>query len=350
MSLITSRFGPLLGVTLFATLCGACSDTDSGGDDAGAPLASGDPLDLQAATPPSGLSDLNATFYADVAYGSAERNVFDILVPSDADAPTPLVVWIHGGGFTGGSKEGIWDDEGMVQAALDGGAAFASINYRLIQETEDEGVIKPLTDSARAVQFLRHQRADFNIDPERIALMGGSAGAGTALWLNFHDDMADKDATDPVLTHSTRVSAAAVFETQGTYDLVKWSTVVFEEYGFDLVQAADALGQAQALLNFYAISSPDDLERDDIVQYRANVDMLALMDAGDSPFWVDNSIEPYSPPVSVGLAFHHPNHAQVLVDRASEVGLDHAANIPKREVDTTNGESGIDFALRALGL
>jgi acetyl esterase/lipase len=77
--------------------------------------------------------------------------------------------------------------------------AYASIDYRLLQELDTEGVIKPLSDSTRCVQFIRYHAEQLNVDPERIILMGGSAGAGTSLWIGFNDDMADPDSDDPVL-------------------------------------------------------------------------------------------------------------------------------------------------------
>ena len=40
---------------------------------------------------------------------------------------------------------------------------------------------------------------EFNLDKARVAAMGGSAGAGTSLWLAFHDDLADPASPDPVL-------------------------------------------------------------------------------------------------------------------------------------------------------
>jgi len=56
------------------------------------------------------------------------------------------------------------------------------------------------------------------------------------------------------------------------------------------------------------------LESPEILEYRARVDMLNLMDAEDPPFYVDNYLEPASFPLTADLAFHHANHALVLAD------------------------------------
>jgi acetyl esterase/lipase len=94
----------------------------------------------------------------------------------------------------------------VVQAYLDKGVSYAAINYRL---TGQAPLPAPVHDAARAVQFLRSKAAEWNINTERIALTGGSAGACTSMWILLHDDLADPSSKDPVLRESTRVCAAA---------------------------------------------------------------------------------------------------------------------------------------------
>jgi acetyl esterase/lipase len=57
--------------------------------------------------------------------------------------------------------------------------------------------------------FLQKAR-EWNIDPQRIGLTGGSAGACTALWLALHDDLADPRSPDPIARESTRPTCVAV--------------------------------------------------------------------------------------------------------------------------------------------
>ena len=240
------------------------------------------------------------------------------------------MIYIHGGGFTGGSRD-TTGSEDLVMPFLAEGVAFATIDYRLLESPDPDGVIKSLEDSTRCLQFIRYHAAQLNVDPSNIILMGGSAGAGTSLWIGFNDDMADPSNEDPVLRQSTRVTALIAIATQATYDIGKWKTVVFEEYGIDLLSLADALGLAQTLLDFYGITDIDDFESPEILAYRAEVDMLDLMDAEDPPFYVQNDLEPAvgpeSTPLSVNLAFHHANHALVLAEQADEIGLENVTYI-----------------------
>ncbi|OYW20946.1 MAG: hypothetical protein B7Z55_06405, partial [Planctomycetales bacterium 12-60-4] len=147
----------------------------------------------------------------DEHYGPHQRQVFD-LWKAKSDKPTPLVVYIHGGGFRGGDKSSI---SPALFALLDKGISLMAIHYRLSPEVAFPAHYK---DSARAIQFARYHAKDWNIDPLRIGATGGSAGAGTSLWLGFHDDMADPNSDDPVLRESTRLSCMAVFGAQSTYD------------------------------------------------------------------------------------------------------------------------------------
>jgi len=305
-------------------------------------------LELTATAAGFDLSSVDAEYFEAISYGPYDENLFDIYLPT-SDEPTPLLIYIHGGGFTGGSRD-TTGSEDFVMSYLSEGVAFATIDYRLLESPDPDGVIKSLQDSTRCLQFIRYHAEQLNIDPSNIILMGGSAGAGTSLWIGFNDDMADPDNEDPVLRQTTRVNAIIAIATQATYDIGKWKTVVFEEYNVDLLALADSLSLAQALLDFYGITDVDAFESPQILEYRARVDMLDLMDAEDPPFYVDNYLEPASFPITVDLAFHHANHALVLADRADEIGLENVAYMKALMIEDPSGEDSLGFALRHFGL
>src|SRR5688500_14833362 len=145
-------------------------------------------------------------------YGPHERNVLD-LWKAKSDKLAPLVVFIHGGGFRGGSKEAL--SPALLDGLLAKGISVMAINYRLSPEVSFPA---HYTDCARAIQFARSKATEWNLDPMRVGAAGSSAGAGTSLWIGFHDDMADPASDDPVLRQSTRLSCMAVQGGQSTYD------------------------------------------------------------------------------------------------------------------------------------
>jgi hypothetical protein len=135
-------------------------------------------------------------------------------VAGEVEKTTPLVVYIHGGGFRGGDKSSL--SPGLLEAAAWTPASRwprSTIGCRSTPRSP-----RPMHDGGRAVQFLRSQAKDWNLDPKRIAATGGSAGAGISLWLGFHDDLADPKSDDPVARQSTRLSCMAVLGAQSSYD------------------------------------------------------------------------------------------------------------------------------------
>jgi acetyl esterase/lipase len=156
---------------------------------------------------------------ANVAYGKHERQVLDFW-QAKSDKPTPLVLYIHGGGWQNGDKKSLRGAD--IKQFLDAGISVATINYRYVKngvEQKIEPPVKaPLEDAARALQFIRSKSKEWNFDKKRVGATGGSAGACSSLWLAFHDDMADAKSDDPVARESTRLYCAAVNGAQTSLD------------------------------------------------------------------------------------------------------------------------------------
>lgn len=152
-------------------------------------------------------------------YGAHWRQVIDFYAAT-SDKPTPLVCFIHGGGWVNGDKSGI--NSGLIKAMHDAGISVAAINYRFVPEATDQGVNPPvrwpLYDAARALQFLRHHAAELNFDKTKVGATGGSAGACTSLWLAYHDNLADPTSPNLIARESTRLTCAAVAGAQTTLD------------------------------------------------------------------------------------------------------------------------------------
>ena len=116
--------------------------------------------------------------FLDVPYGQSKAQTIDIYLPDEGEGPFPLVVHIHGGGFAFGDKR---DDH--MDAYLGGiklGFAVASVEYRVSSEAVFPAAV---LDCREAIRFLRENAALFSFDPERIGLIGGSAGANLCAML-----------------------------------------------------------------------------------------------------------------------------------------------------------------------
>ena len=161
---------------------------------------------------PQAQADALKPTHADVAYGPHERNKLDLYLV-ESKMPTPLVLYIHGGGFRAGDKSSL--NQGELRAFHREGWSVAAINYRFTNVIPAPG---QYLDCGRALQFIRHNAAKWNINPKPVASTGGSAGAGTSLWLAFHDDLADAKSDDPIARESTRLTCTVVNNGQSSYD------------------------------------------------------------------------------------------------------------------------------------
>jgi acetyl esterase/lipase len=218
----------------------------------------------------------NPTEY-DVAYGPHPKQVLHFW-KAESDKPTPLLFFIHGGGWqAGGRLSGV---SAMLPEMLKQGISVVSVEYRFINEATDDGEIPPvngpLHDAARALQFVRSKAQEWNIDKARIGASGGSAGACSSLWLAFHPEMADPKSSDPVARESTRLWCAAVTGAQTTLDpqqMKEWtpnSRYGGHAFGFtgdpgkklsqfdDFLAARDKLGPWIAEYSPYALVTSDD--------------------------------------------------------------------------------------------
>lgn len=132
----------------------------------------------------------------DVAFLEAGRTEkLDLYLPPAAVAagkPAPALVWIHGGGWTGGTKnENRAKEIGTTLAAA--GYVVASIDYRLGNGAWPQN----LRDCKNAVRFLRTHAAKYGVDPRRIAVGGGSAGGHLALMVAYTAGQTDLEPSAP---------------------------------------------------------------------------------------------------------------------------------------------------------
>lgn len=253
--------------------------------------------------------------YADVRYGPHERNVFDLYI-AKSEVPTPLVLYIHGGGFRGGDKRSL--NPGEAKSFLDAGFSIAAINYRL---TNTAPAPAAYLDCARALQFLRYNASKWNINPELVASTGGSAGAGTSMWLAFHDDLADPDSKDPVARQSTRLTCIAVRNGQSSYDPRFAEKIGIPRPNFE---------RHPFFLPFYDIKA-DEIESSKAYERYKMAAPITYLSKDDPP-----SLHIYSYPneevteqTPLGFIVHHPKFGIALKEKCDSLGIECIVQYPE---------------------
>jgi acetyl esterase/lipase len=282
---------------------------------------------------------------ADYPYGEdSERQRFDFF-QAESDKPTPLVLFIHGGGWRGGDKTLYGDKE--IQPFLDAGISVARINYRFILQAMEQHVeppVKaPLHDAARALQTIRSKAKEWNIDPTRVGATGGSAGACTSLWLALHDDLAEPDSSDPAARQSTRLTCAAVLGAQTSLDpkeLREW--IPNAEYGG---HAFGFAAEGRTRLEEFELLIPN---REKVLPWIKEYSPIELVTNDDPPIYLDYPNQK-SPPV-VGQKEKDPTHSAVygikLAEKLRDKGVEAILAYPGHE-DTEYG-SPTQFLIKKL--
>ena len=116
---------------------------------------------------PAGVTQLR-----DISYGChGADNLLDVYYPETATEALPTIVSIHGGGYVYGTKE-IYRRYGMDMARR--GFAFVNFNYRRSPKWKFP---TPLADTNAVMEWIRHNASQYHLDPDRIILLGDSAGA-----------------------------------------------------------------------------------------------------------------------------------------------------------------------------
>ncbi len=254
---------------------------------------------------------------AEVAYGEHERHVLDFW-KAESDKPTPLFIWIHGGGFRGGDKRSFPGD--LRRQCLDAGISCASIHYRL---SGDAPYPAQMLDSARAVQFLRSKANEWNLDPGKFAAGGGSAGSGISQWLGYHDDLTDPKSEDLVAKQSTRLSCVFPINMQSTYDPREIKRII----------PGDAYKHT-ALVSFFARPEGWDWDTDTIDDeldgMLKDASPITHLTKDDAPVFLMQ----YARAATPGN-IHHPKFGEHLKAAADELGVECVAKLDTDYESTT---------------
>jgi acetyl esterase/lipase len=118
----------------------------------------------------------------DIPYAAPaqERQVLDVYSPAHA-SNLPVVFWIHGGGWQTGDKSSV---QIKPQAFMHKGFVFVSTNYRLLPNVDMGTIVR---DIAKSIRWVHDHIADYGGDPQRLFIMGHSAGAQLAALVCIDD-------------------------------------------------------------------------------------------------------------------------------------------------------------------
>ena len=277
--------------------------------------------------------------HPDEKYGEHEKQAFDLYL-LDSDKPTPLFIWIHGGGFRGGDKRGV--NAAMVQRFAEHGVSFASMNYRL---TDVGPYPMQMLDAARGLQTIRHRAKRYNIDPTRIACGGSSAGAGISMWLLYHDDLAEPGSDDPIAHQSTRITCAVSIGGQTSYD----PRVIQELFNTNKVH--------EALIALYRMKDDKDLNRPELTRLFEDASIINHATRDDPPLYLyyTQANEPL-PTNSTGREhIHHPKFGFLLKKETDKLGLEAVLKLQEDfKSDNRNSseivQDQVDWVLKHFGI
>lgn len=264
---------------------------------------------------------------ADVHYGDHPRQVLDFY-RADSDRPTPVVFFLHGGAWMNGDKRGAIGPYYDIPRLLAAGISVVSINYRYVSQAREAGVKPPVSwpmaDGARALQFVRSKTAEWNMDPQRIAGSGGSAGACTVLWLALHPDLADPTSSDPIARQSTHFFCVAVDVAQTSLDpqqLKEW--IPNSRYGahaFGFTSPKDVVKNEQIFQEFLA-------RRDEFLPWIKEYSPIEHASAAAPSIYMF-----YKAPPALGMPQKDPTHSAnfgvKLQEKLKSLGAECELNYP----------------------
>lgn len=246
-----------------------------------------------------------ATFQ-NVSYGTDARHMLDVWQAKSA-APTPLLIFIHGGGWASGSKADL--PVKLLTLMLKNGVSVAAINYRY---STTNILPAPVHDAARAVQFLRSKAAAWKLDPQRFGAYGISAGATTSLWLAYHSDLADPASTDAVAHHSSRLQVAVALSPQTCLE----PEIVTRWIGSQVLVHP-------MIMRAVGAQSSDELLHPTPAQIRLlhEFSPISHVSADDPPVLISNPRVDLLPAASAGSAIHHAIFGVKLKEKADAAGV-----------------------------
>ncbi|MBN2882637.1 MAG: alpha/beta hydrolase, partial [Clostridia bacterium] len=223
-------------------------------------------------------------------------------------------IFFHGGGFTGGSREDIQDKsyDTFLEDCLNAGISVVSADYRLIQDAPYPAA---MMDGARVIQFVKSMASDWNINPDKVALSGGSAGANISIWLAMKGELANVDSEDPVERISTLIKCVVAFNAQTSND---------PDFLYEHIYRGSQ--SHPSTLGFYGISSLEELQTKEIKQKIYDASAINFVTPDDPPVYLDYNGDLTSTPLpedtDMGIIIHHPKFGEIFKEKMDEAEVE----------------------------
>ncbi len=274
---------------------------------------------------------LGAPDHADVTYCTMDGIALklDLYLPKGQTTdPLPVAVYVHGGSFTGGDKRkgsGATD----IRPVVDRGYAVASVNYRLAPDYKFPG---PLQDVKCAIRFLRANASRYNLDSNRFAIWGTSAGGYLSAFVGLTGSPSEFDKGEYLDQSSSVLATADLF---GPTDL-----------------AASDLNPLQILLLYRAFGS---ISRDD--PFLKTASPINYISKGAPPFLIMHGDKDSVVPLTQSTLLHTrlsaagiPSTLVIVKNANHEFKPDGGAISPSREELTRTLVDFIDKHLSGSSL
>ena len=171
--------------------------------------------------------------------------------------PFPIVMAIHGGAFNGGNCHRF--DPGMHRHFLDKEIAFISVEYRLLKDGGKHPVA--IRDCLHNIYWIKDHALDFHIDPERLTVMGSSAGAYLAMMvgLTCNDTLYQPDY-GPYQNRTTSVQAVISHAAMYDWKAIEKGEAYIGKYRDDMSASPVYLSAGTTTKAFLLLGGEDDVD------------------------------------------------------------------------------------------
>ncbi|MFC1490394.1 prolyl oligopeptidase family serine peptidase [Candidatus Latescibacterota bacterium] len=256
-----------------------------------------------------------------------ENQVLDIYLPEQhSDKPLPLMIWIHGGAWMGGSQSMV-----PVLYLVEKGFAVASIQHRFSSHA-----IWPAQahDCKAAIRFLRANAEKYNFDPDRFGIGGDSSGGHLAALVGTSNDVKELEGNLGNADFSSNVQT-----------VVDWFGPT------DLLIMGDQAGP-NSMIQHESASSPESMLVGGPIQENKELaktaNPITFIDKNDPPFLIMHGDNDQLVPLAQSVVL-----AKALIDAGVETTMQTVPGAGHEGPEFRNAESQRlieDFLLRTLNV